>query len=80
MVSSAKLALTCACTTTIRCRVTCYSAVREALTAKFAHIDTSATYENYAAVGAAIADSGIDRAAVWVTVKLNGCASSITTA
>ena len=46
-------------------------AVTRALAAGYRHIDTAEMYGNEAAVGAAIAESGLDRAEVFVTSKLN---------
>jgi 2,5-diketo-D-gluconate reductase A len=46
-------------------------AVTEALEAGYRHIDTAEMYGNEAEVGAAIAKSGLDRADVFVTSKLN---------
>lgn len=48
-----------------------YDAVRRALDAGYRHIDTAAMYGNEAEVGRAIAESGLDRAEVFVTSKLN---------
>lgn len=45
-------------------------AVEEALAVGYRHIDTAAAYRNEAAVGAAIAASGIDREEIFVTTKL----------
>lgn len=47
-----------------------YEAVREALAAGYRHIDTAEVYRNEAAVGQAVRDSGLPRAAVFVTTKL----------
>lgn len=49
---------------------TCRRAVGEALDAGYRHIDTAAMYGNEDAVGAAIADSGLPREALFVTTKL----------
>ena len=46
-------------------------AVSRALAAGYRHIDTAEMYGNEAGVGAAIAESGLDRAEVFVTSKLN---------
>lgn len=46
------------------------SVVESALEAGYRHIDTAAAYGNEAAVGAAIAASGIDRDQIFVTTKL----------
>jgi 2,5-diketo-D-gluconate reductase A len=46
-------------------------AVTEALETGYRHIDTAEMYGNEAEVGAAIAKSGLDRADVFVTSKLN---------
>lgn len=48
----------------------CRRAVGEALAAGYRHIDTAAMYGNEDAVGAAIADSGLARGALFVTTKL----------
>ena len=48
----------------------CDRAVREALDAGYRHIDTAAAYRNEAAVGKAIAGSGIDREKIYVTTKV----------
>lgn len=45
-------------------------AVLEALAAGYRHVDTAAIYGNEAAVGAAIAESGVPRDQIWVTTKL----------
>ncbi len=45
-------------------------AVRAALDAGYRHIDTAAAYKNEEAVGAAIADSGVDRESIFVTTKV----------
>jgi 2,5-diketo-D-gluconate reductase A len=47
------------------------SATREALEVGYRHIDTAEMYRNEAGVGRAVARSGIDRAEVFVTSKLN---------
>ena len=46
-------------------------AVTEALEAGYRHIDTAEMYGNEKEVGTAIAKSGLDRADVYVTSKLN---------
>lgn len=46
------------------------AAVESAIALGYRHIDTAAMYENEAAVGAAIAASGIDRDDVFVTTKV----------
>src|SRR3954467_9735465 len=45
-------------------------AVTDALAAGYRHIDTAAAYENEAAVGRAIANSGIPRNELFITTKL----------
>src|SRR3954469_8268860 len=45
-------------------------AVTDALAAGYRHIDTAAAYENEAAVGRAIANSGIPRDELFITTKL----------
>lgn len=47
-----------------------YNAVRTALDVGYRHVDTATMYENEAEVGRAIADSGVDRADIFVTTKL----------
>jgi len=47
-----------------------YEATRAALAAGYRHIDTAAAYGNEESVGAAIRDSGIPRAEIFVTSKL----------
>ncbi|KAJ8614247.1 hypothetical protein CTAYLR_001088, partial [Chrysophaeum taylorii] len=47
-----------------------YQAVRWALETGYRLIDTAAAYGNHAAVGAAIRDSGLERASVFVTSKI----------
>jgi 2,5-diketo-D-gluconate reductase A len=47
-----------------------YQAVRHALRVGYRHIDTATLYQNEEEVGRALADSGIDRADVFVTTKL----------
>jgi 2,5-diketo-D-gluconate reductase A len=47
------------------------SAVRTALEVGYRHIDTAQMYRNEQAVGRAIRESGVDRADVFVTSKLN---------
>ena len=44
--------------------------VRDALEIGYRHIDTARAYENEAEVGQGIADSGIDRADLWLTTKI----------
>ncbi len=46
------------------------AAVGEALDAGYRHIDTAKLYDNEAAVGAAVRESGLDRDAVFVTTKV----------
>jgi 2,5-diketo-D-gluconate reductase A len=46
------------------------TAVRAALDAGYRHIDTATMYGNEAEVGAALAESGVDRLAVFLTTKL----------
>lgn len=46
------------------------AAVEAALDAGYRHLDTAASYGNEAAVGAAIAASGVRREDLWVTTKL----------
>lgn len=48
-----------------------YDSVRNALEVGYRHIDTAAMYGNEVQVGAAIADSGIDRDEIFITSKLN---------
>ncbi|HJL18558.1 MAG TPA: aldo/keto reductase [Sandaracinaceae bacterium LLY-WYZ-13_1] len=48
----------------------CRDVVEKAIAAGYRHIDTAQMYENEAKVGAAIAASGVDRDALWVTTKL----------
>jgi 2,5-diketo-D-gluconate reductase B len=48
---------------------TCRAAVESALALGYRHIDTAAMYENEAAVGAAIAASGVTRTELFVTTK-----------
>ena len=48
----------------------CVSAVKKALEIGYRHIDTAQIYENEAEVGKAIAESGVDRAAIFLTTKL----------
>ncbi len=45
--------------------------VARAIELGYRHVDTAENYANEAGVGAGIADSGIDRAEVWVTTKFN---------
>src|SRR5580700_7517773 len=47
------------------------AAVSSALDAGYRHIDTAEMYGNEAEVGAAIRKSGLDRADLFVTTKLN---------
>jgi len=47
-----------------------YEATRHALQVGYRHIDTATIYHNEEQVGRAIADSGVDRADVFVTTKL----------
>ena len=49
-----------------------YDAISAALDAGYRHIDTAQMYDSESAVGAAIADSGIDREELFVTTKLDG--------
>jgi 2,5-diketo-D-gluconate reductase A len=49
---------------------TAYESVRAALEIGYRHIDTATLYENEAAVGKAVKDSGVDREQVFVTTKL----------
>jgi 2,5-diketo-D-gluconate reductase B len=44
--------------------------VRDALEIGYRHIDTARAYYNEAEVGAGIADSGVDRAEIWLTTKI----------
>lgn len=46
------------------------NAVRWALQAGYKHIDTATVYKNEQDVGAAIAESGVDRAQIFITTKL----------
>jgi len=48
----------------------CYDAVRAALAIGYRHIDTAELYGNEAEVGAAIRDSGVTRAEIFVTTKI----------
>lgn len=48
-----------------------YNAVLSALKAGYRHIDTALAYGNESEVGAAIRDSGVPRADIWVTTKLD---------
>lgn len=48
----------------------CISGVRDALQMGYRHIDTAQVYENEAEVGQGIAQSGVDRDAVWLTTKV----------
>src|ERR1700747_57143 len=47
-----------------------YEATRHALLVGYRHIDTATTYRNEEQVGRAIADSGVDRAGLFVAPKL----------
>ena len=47
-----------------------YEATRHALQVGYRHIDTATIYRNEGQVGRAIADSGVDRADLFVTTKL----------
>ena len=47
-----------------------YEATRHALQAGYRHIDTATMYRNEEQVGRALADSGLDRADVFITTKL----------
>lgn len=47
-----------------------YAAVREALALGYRHVDTAAFYQNEAAVGKAVRDSGIPREQIFITSKL----------
>jgi 2,5-diketo-D-gluconate reductase A len=47
-----------------------YEATRHALRVGYRHIDTATMYRNEQQVGRALADSGVDRADVFVTTKL----------
>src|ERR1700745_715980 len=47
-----------------------YEATRHALLVGYRHIDTATMYRNEDQVGRAIADSGVDRADLFVTTKL----------
>jgi diketogulonate reductase-like aldo/keto reductase len=49
---------------------TCRSAVQHALQTGYRHVDTAQMYDNEAAVGAAIADSGVPRADVFLVTKV----------
>lgn len=49
---------------------TCYRAVRSALEIGYRHLDTAQMYDNEAEVGRAIADSGVDRAELFVVSKV----------
>lgn len=46
------------------------TAVREALTAGYRHVDTAAIYENESGVGLGLLDAGLPRAEVFVTTKV----------
>src|SRR5213083_2795532 len=47
-----------------------YQAVRRALAVGYRHIDTATMYGNEDQIGRAVADSGVPRAAVFITTKL----------
>ena len=47
-----------------------YDGVRDALEIGYRHIDTARAYENEEEVGRAIAESGVDRAGLWITTKI----------
>jgi diketogulonate reductase-like aldo/keto reductase len=47
-----------------------YRAVRHALDVGYRHVDTATGYRNEDLVGRAVADSGLDRAEVFITTKL----------
>jgi 2,5-diketo-D-gluconate reductase A len=49
----------------------CYESVREALELGYRHIDTAQMYGNEREVGEAVRGSGLDRAEVFITSKLN---------
>jgi 2,5-diketo-D-gluconate reductase B len=51
-------------------------AVRRAIEIGYRHIDTAQMYENEAEVGRAIAESGLDRGALWLTTKIDNDAHS----
>jgi glycerol 2-dehydrogenase (NADP+) len=46
-------------------------AVRVALQSGYRHIDTAMAYENEKEVGQGIRDSGVPRADIWITTKLD---------
>lgn len=48
-----------------------YASVKEALRVGYRHIDTAEAYKNEVSVGRALRDSGIPRADIFVTTKLN---------
>ena len=48
----------------------CRHMIGEALELGYRHLDTAQAYENEAAVGQGLADSGLARADVWITTKL----------
>ncbi len=48
-----------------------YDCVRQALDIGYCHIDTARSYQNEAAIGQAIQDSGIDRKDIFLTTKLS---------
>src|SRR5262245_33464032 len=48
----------------------CFEAVSLALQVGYRHIDTADGYENHRPVGRAIRESGIDRAALFLTTKV----------
>ncbi|PSQ19372.1 aldehyde oxidoreductase [Halobacteriales archaeon QS_8_69_26] len=49
---------------------TCREAVESALDLGYRHLDTAQMYDNHDAVGAAIANAGVDREAVFLTTKI----------
>lgn len=49
---------------------TAYDAARTALDAGYRHFDTALLYGNEAALGRALADSGVDRSSVFITTKI----------
>ncbi|HJO69536.1 MAG TPA: aldo/keto reductase [Rhodospirillales bacterium] len=50
---------------------TCTRAIAQALEAGYRHIDTAQGYGNEAAVGRAVAESGLDRAEIFLTTKIS---------
>lgn len=56
---------------TYRLGVRTYEACRVALDLGYRHLDTAVLYENETAVAQAVADSGIDRATLFITTKLH---------